>query len=140
MINLVKKYYFLSFQEKIIVFKIVVLKLFMLFFFKILKFPKLLELHRFLLSKNKTQSYLSPQRLHYLYKKTDIYLPKATCLLDCICLKILMNNQGHNVYIQNGVSFKKDKISGHSWIVFKNKPILSDNENIAEYKNSFTIN
>ena len=68
------------------------------------------------------------------------FLGIDSCFRICVSQKIVLSIFGYDVQVVCGVkSSIEDPIDGHAWIVYKNKPILEENENIDNYIESFVI-
>ena len=80
------------------------------------------------------------QSIFFLSRKMNRFLGIDSCFRICVSQKIVLSIFGYDVQVVCGVkSSIEDPIDGHAWIVYKNKPILEENENIDNYIESFVI-
>ena len=73
-------------------------------------------------------------------RKINRALNINSCFKICISQKIIFSIFGFDVKIICGVKNLNNKtLDGHAWLSFNEKPMLSHNENIDQYIESFSI-
>ena len=78
--------------------------------------------------------------IFFLSRRINRFLGIDSCFRICVSQKIVLSIFGYDAQVISGVkSSNKDPIDGHAWIVYDNKPILEENENIDNYVKSFVI-
>ena len=110
-------------------------------FYSFLSFDRIVRITSYLskILLRKKVSKFKVEEINNFHLKVANFFFNLSCLPLCISAKLILSIYGYEVKIQSGIKVHEKKVKGHAWLVFKDKQLLDQNENIHEYQKSILI-